>query len=217
MALGIQSTSPMNQCTNARIPCSNTIHHAHETLQQFNARKGNRGTFWVFPLTYIYLPKMPGRTCCPNLSSSLLLQPAAAPWVLTSFVHNQNTPMQQGSNAPMHQCPNAPMHQCTNAPMHQCTNAPMHHAHKGQCTNAPSTCNVGPQCIRLPLGSELDHEVAGSPSDTKSGQAERLKPKTNSSRRPPSQTERKVKSGAQRPEQRQPCRPETALRSPSKS
>ena len=48
----------------------------------------DRGTFWVLPLTYFYLPKkVPGRTFFPNLSKYITF--AAAPSVLTPFVRNQ--------------------------------------------------------------------------------------------------------------------------------
>ena len=47
----------------------------------------DRGTFWVLPIIYFYLPKVPGRTFFPNLSK--LITFAAAPLVLTPFVRNQ--------------------------------------------------------------------------------------------------------------------------------
>ena len=49
----------------------------------------DRGTFWVLPLTYFYIPKVPGRTFLPNLSKFITF--AAAPLALTPFVRNQGS------------------------------------------------------------------------------------------------------------------------------
>ena len=46
-----------------------------------------RGTFWVLPLIYCYLPKSAGAFLFPNLSKFITF--AAAPVVLTPFVRNQ--------------------------------------------------------------------------------------------------------------------------------
>ena len=43
----------------------------------------DRGTFWVFPLTYFYLPEAPGLTFCPNPSKIVTF--AAVALVLTPF------------------------------------------------------------------------------------------------------------------------------------
>ena len=47
------------------------------------------GLFGVLPLTYFYLPKMPGCAFFPNLSTFITF--AAAPLVLTPFVCNPKT------------------------------------------------------------------------------------------------------------------------------
>ena len=56
---------------------------------QINHVVSGRGTFWVLPLAYFYLPKVPGRTFLPTLSR--LITFAAAPLVSTSFVTETET------------------------------------------------------------------------------------------------------------------------------
>ena len=57
----------------------------------------DRGTFWALPLTYIFIiPKVPGCTFFPKLSKFITF--AAAPFVLTPLVRNQNS-LAQGSES----------------------------------------------------------------------------------------------------------------------
>ena len=50
----------------------------------------DRGTFWVLPLTYFYLPQSSRAYLFSNLSKFITF--AAAPLVLTPFVRNQRSP-----------------------------------------------------------------------------------------------------------------------------
>ena len=57
----------------------------------------DRGTFWVLPLTYFYIPRSSGA----HLFSTIRQQSitfAAAPLVLTPFVRNQGTQTQNDDN-----------------------------------------------------------------------------------------------------------------------
>ena len=49
----------------------------------------DRGTFWVLPLTYFYLPKSARAYLLPQSVESTFITFAADPLVLTPFVRNQ--------------------------------------------------------------------------------------------------------------------------------